>query len=1035
MLNGKTIPEASASAYADMLSYARSPACAAAFGNYSGSCCGLQECFFDPTYVEVYYWPAEDADTSCLSVIGDSVKPWDYGATLTTTTEVITTAVMTSVNGFTFKSSVYNPWGQDNPCVTTSSTSETPVFNSSGVSEYKMRARSLVKPVDPAGNITVPVNKVTLDGYTFTSPSVYVNFIGLQAKDDCGPLRTASSMYTTMIAFDADELSTVVGGGNIYFQMQKLAPFNVADLPCPPQSIMVCTPMPFKHSNWANNQKETNWYKPAPGEPYIPRLAFPSRLKTIDPLWASCEPGLFFTAYDPPRTLVPVSAVSPDTTVAHPGSTSSPYPDGNDPIANPTAAPESTPELSQPKQTATRVTNPGDSNSHSSLPKPIATQGSSSNDGSGSNADPVDVPNDAEGTRPTLDGGDPGNGIDHGGPSHTVPVDASNRSPTFITSLAGHAATLLPPIVAIGSTTLTHGALPITISGTAISFGSAALVVGSKTLPLPQSQQVVTSVAGHGVTFVPNAVAIGGTTLTPGGAPVTLSGITISLESSAIVVAPMSLPLTHVGQVISNFAGSPATILPANAVAIAGTSLRPGDPPLTISGMVLSISSTFLMMGAQAIPFAQLPSVTTPAGRATITAIAGDGQSDGITVPSNFVGGTLISLLPNGDLVIGATTLSRGGPAATLDGTQISIAPDGNLVIDSTTIRPGEAGMTLEGSPISVATDGSLIIDDTTLIPGGAAVNFGETPISFAADGIVVISGKTLRPGDAAVTIHGTQFSVAADGGLVFDGTTLEPKTANSATYLGIGAMTAFRAAGEDLVLDGTTLSPGGAGLNMGGLSVSVAPDGELVIDGTTLRPGGTALTIAGVPISMAPDGELVVDGTTLRPADAGITIGANAIFIAANGHLVIDGTTLQPPSPGASTLTSNEDLLFDGSTLRPGGVGVTVSGTPVSVAPGGELVVNGTTLKPGDGFAIGGTTLAIMTDGQILVVNPTGAAGGLGSLIMGGFGAGPTGSSLASTSPSAGLVVFEGSVTRLTPTWNHKAVVLVAILVTMLLS
>ena len=52
-------------------------------------------------------------------------------------------------------------------------------------------------------------------------------------------------MYTTMIAFDADELSTVVGGGGIYYMMQKFAPFNVADLPCPPQSIMVCAAMPF----------------------------------------------------------------------------------------------------------------------------------------------------------------------------------------------------------------------------------------------------------------------------------------------------------------------------------------------------------------------------------------------------------------------------------------------------------------------------------------------------------------------------------------------------------------------------------------------------------------------------------------------------------------------------------------------------------------------------------------------------------------------------------------------------------------------
>ena len=59
-------------------------------------------------------------------------------------------------------------------------------------------------------------------------------------------------MYTTMIAFEADELSTVVGGGDIYFPMQKLAPFNVADLPCPPQSIMVCALVSFEKRKWAD---------------------------------------------------------------------------------------------------------------------------------------------------------------------------------------------------------------------------------------------------------------------------------------------------------------------------------------------------------------------------------------------------------------------------------------------------------------------------------------------------------------------------------------------------------------------------------------------------------------------------------------------------------------------------------------------------------------------------------------------------------------------------------------------------------------
>ena len=202
VVNGKAIPEASELAYASLLSYARSPECSQAGHNATGEewhgyCCGISNyCSFKPTFVDIYYWPSVDANTSCLSIIGDSVNPWDYGATTTTTTEygdwhgrpdnwdrigtywgcesdshVITTAVMTSVNGFTFKSSMYNPWGTDNPCLALSSVVETPVSNASDgippLSTPAMRPRSLVNPLNSAGGTTnPPVVKVTLDGFT-----------------------------------------------------------------------------------------------------------------------------------------------------------------------------------------------------------------------------------------------------------------------------------------------------------------------------------------------------------------------------------------------------------------------------------------------------------------------------------------------------------------------------------------------------------------------------------------------------------------------------------------------------------------------------------------------------------------------------------------------------------------------------------------------------------------------------------------------------------------------------------------------------
>lgn len=49
-------------------------------GKYGGgTCCGT--CNIEAGNVDVYYWPAPNANQSCLSIIGDKVNPPDYGAT------------------------------------------------------------------------------------------------------------------------------------------------------------------------------------------------------------------------------------------------------------------------------------------------------------------------------------------------------------------------------------------------------------------------------------------------------------------------------------------------------------------------------------------------------------------------------------------------------------------------------------------------------------------------------------------------------------------------------------------------------------------------------------------------------------------------------------------------------------------------------------------------------------------------------------------------------------------------------------------
>lgn len=113
----------------------------------SPSCCGI--CDFVADNADVYYWPENGTDTSCLSVIGNSVNPFGYGATkakrlagwgdgemtywacsnqhpttsvmnfgrlsFTVTNSIITTAVVTNVGSLLVKVPMYNPWSAS-PC-------------------------------------------------------------------------------------------------------------------------------------------------------------------------------------------------------------------------------------------------------------------------------------------------------------------------------------------------------------------------------------------------------------------------------------------------------------------------------------------------------------------------------------------------------------------------------------------------------------------------------------------------------------------------------------------------------------------------------------------------------------------------------------------------------------------------------------------------------------------------------------------------------------------------------------------------------
>ena len=163
------------------------------------SCCGV--CNINAQNVDLYYWPEPDADTSCLSIVGGSVRPLDYGATTTeysidptststgtywgcnpltstfynpmvrgnvTYTSATTTAQITAVGSLLVKVPLVNPWSP-NPCLETGLPSKgSNISTEIRGKQAGMHARdhTLIVPSSVTSEIHSAVSTVVLGDFT-----------------------------------------------------------------------------------------------------------------------------------------------------------------------------------------------------------------------------------------------------------------------------------------------------------------------------------------------------------------------------------------------------------------------------------------------------------------------------------------------------------------------------------------------------------------------------------------------------------------------------------------------------------------------------------------------------------------------------------------------------------------------------------------------------------------------------------------------------------------------------------------------------
>ena len=589
----------------------------------------------------------------------------------------------------------------------------------------------------------------------------------------------------------------------------------------------------------------------------------PSKLKQVNSWFSYCTDAMF-TAYDPPSALTVatalVSPISPGSPGTHPlvpapsptidpGARQTVHGGASEPL------PADVPTVDQPKATMSAAQAPSKdlgtqglqpsqppSNSVESNGNPRGGNGPQQNgdpkQGSVSNSvgDPKQASDPNQSNIPKQgndESSDPGQELDskpYNDPNQADDSQGSNQNAgpfsqsdskqnnVFSDLIEWQVKTINNQVVqplshgiSIAGTTLTPGASPITVSGTMIHFDASALVIGASTVPVASvdPSSIITTIAGHVITAVPDVIAVAGTTLTRGAPPMTLSGTPILFGSSALVVGTSTVHLvTSVAEPITTTIAGQAITAAPNVVAIADSTLDPGAPATTIDGTLLSLNTAGqFIVGSKTLAFAS-------AAPKTLT---------------TNIAAQAITAAPNGIVVAGAT-LSPGAPGTTLDGTLISLDTASQLIIGSKTIPLQAAAsasiITTIGGQVITAASNRITIASTALTPGASGVTVGGTLISLNTAGQLVVGSKTMTLSSASTNL----------GGLIMGGIGAEAPPSEGfepiTTTIDGQVITADSTA---LAMAGATLTPGAPGFTINGTLVSLNTAAQLVVGTQTV--------------------------------------------------------------------------------------------------------------------------------------------------------------------------------------------------------
>lgn len=443
-------------------------------------------------------------------------------------------------------------------------------------------------------------------------------------------------------------------------------------------------------------------------------------------------------------------------------------------------------------------------------------------------------------------------------------IQISRPEATPVLTVGGQIVTPNPAGFVVAGLTVLPGAAPLTISGTSIALNQdGGLIVGSSTVKLSPQTPTSNIITAEGFTFtagpLQSNVVVDGATLVAGGPATSISGTPISLGIGGnLVIGSKTIDAAGQTPTPNTFSvdGLAFTVAPSgSAVAINGATLAPGGPGTTVAGTSVILQPDGKLVGSKTID------VPTQAPSSNIFT----------------VGSLTFTAAPSSSAVaIFGTTLIPGGPGATIAGTSIALQSNGKLIIGSKTID-----VPTQAPSSNTFTVGNLI--------------FTASPSSSA----VAVSGTTLIPGGPGATIAGTSIALQSNGKLIIGSKTIDvPTQAPNSNIFTVGSLIFTASPSSSVVaISGTTLTPGGPGATISGTSITLQPNGNLIVGDETLHlpastPPPSIFTSNGLTFT-SESSHIVVDGTTLLPGGPGATVAGTPVSVAPGGSLVVGSSTI----------------------------------------------------------------------------------------------------------------------------------------------